>query len=57
MEERQTFDKFPNWISNKMQQDLSEAFRYKANVASNAGAGAVVSKFERDVLYPMKHRP
>lgn len=27
---------------------------YKANVASNAGAGAVVSKFERDVLYPMK---
>jgi len=27
---------------------------YKANVASNAGAGAVVSKFEREVLYPMK---
>lgn len=27
---------------------------YKANTASNAGAGAVVSKLERDVLYPMK---
>lgn len=27
---------------------------YKANNATNAGAGAVVSTFERNVLYPMK---
>ena len=27
------FDRFPNRIFNKMQQDLTEPFRYKANVA------------------------
>ena len=42
------------WLFRWHEQSLGSASRYKANIASNAGAGAVVSKFERDVLYPMK---
>ena len=29
--------------------------RYKGNVSQNAGAGASVTVFERNILYPMKH--